>query len=398
MVRSLPTVRVASVAVAALVLLAPPGAAQEDPLEAERDRVARQRTQVAGDLDVLRAEDSEIEAALASTANALELQRQAAAAAAAEVVVAEARATEARRVAAGVRREIRDLERQLRELAVQAYMRSGTDDPLGAVLSASDMNEAAERLTVVDVVAVDTTTVIEQLESARRRLDRRQADSERAASAAEQRRRAAEAEATRLTALRAEQERLATEVATRIESRLAEAAVLAQYDADLAETIEARQAALAALAEQARVVRPPVPSPVPAPPPEFTAPVIPLRTVRGITVHEDIADELEAMLAAAEVDGIVLGGGGYRSPAAQWQLRVQNCPDPVSSPASACSPPTARPGQSLHERGLAVDFTVDDQIIAEQSHPAFVWLAEHAAAFGFYNLPSEPWHWSIDGS
>ena len=26
------------------------------------------------------------------------------------------------------------------------------------------------------------------------------------------------------------------------------------------------------------------------------------------------------------------------------------------------------------------------------------WLAGNAASFGFYNLPSEPWHWSTTGS
>ena len=29
--------------------------------------------------------------------------------------------------------------------------------------------------------------------------------------------------------------------------------------------------------------------------------------------------------------------------------------------------------------------------------PAFVWLTEHAADYGLENLPSEPWHWSVDG-
>ena len=29
--------------------------------------------------------------------------------------------------------------------------------------------------------------------------------------------------------------------------------------------------------------------------------------------------------------------------------------------------------------------------------PAFVWLTANAARFGFFNLPSEPWHWSVNG-
>ena len=36
-------------------------------------------------------------------------------------------------------------------------------------------------------------------------------------------------------------------------------------------------------------------------------------------------------------------------------------------PASACSPPTARPGTSMHEQGLAIDFTLPD--LVEQLAP-----------------------------
>jgi LAS superfamily LD-carboxypeptidase LdcB len=67
-------------------------------------------------------------------------------------------------------------------------------------------------------------------------------------------------------------------------------------------------------------------------------------------------------------------------------------------PASQCSPPTARPGTSMHERGLAIDFTSSGKLITSHADKAFVWLAANAARFGFYNLPSEPWHWSINGT
>ena len=122
-----------------------------------------------------------------------------------------------------------------------------------------------------------------------------------------------------------------------------------------------------------------------------------MRNVRGIYVHESIADQLEALLAAAEADGIAFGGGGYRDSADQRRLRQANCPDPESSPASSCRPPTARPGQSMHERGLAVDFTYQGRIISSRSSPGFRWLDANAARFDLYNLPSEPWHWSTNG-
>ena len=107
------------------------------------------------------------------------------------------------------------------------------------------------------------------------------------------------------------------------------------------------------------------------------------------------------MLAAAEADGIILRGGGYRDPASQIALRKAHCGpteyDIWQKPASQCHPPTAPPGKSMHEQGLAIDFTWNGTVITSRSSPAFVWLAANANSFGFYNLPSEPWHWSING-
>jgi probable HAF family extracellular repeat protein len=127
-----------------------------------------------------------------------------------------------------------------------------------------------------------------------------------------------------------------------------------------------------------------------------------LATVRGITVNAAIAGQLEAMLAAAEADGIGLTGSGYRDTARQIALRREHCGTSdyaiYEMPARNCSPPTARPGTSRHERGLAIDFSCDGELIRRRSNPCYRWLAENAAAYGLFNLPSEAWHWSVDGS
>jgi LAS superfamily LD-carboxypeptidase LdcB len=47
----------------------------------------------------------------------------------------------------------------------------------------------------------------------------------------------------------------------------------------------------------------------------------------------------------------------------------------------------------MHERGLAVDF----RNCSVRSTACYQWLAGNAARFGFFNLPSEPWHWSTTG-
>ena len=126
-----------------------------------------------------------------------------------------------------------------------------------------------------------------------------------------------------------------------------------------------------------------------------------LTTVGGITVNSRIAESLRGLLAAASSAGFRLGGYGYRDINAQIQLRRQNCGTSDYAvwqmPADSCSPPTARPGFSMHEQGLAIDFQSNGSFINSRSNPAFGWLAANASRFGFTNLPSEPWHWSNPG-
>lgn len=118
----------------------------------------------------------------------------------------------------------------------------------------------------------------------------------------------------------------------------------------------------------------------------------------GITVACEIADDMNALIAAAAEDGLPLTGSGYRDPAEQIALRKAHCGTShaaiYSMSPSACSPPTARPGTSQHEVGLAIDF---DNCSTRQT-ACYRWLAANAERFGFFNLPSESWHWSTTGS
>lgn len=123
--------------------------------------------------------------------------------------------------------------------------------------------------------------------------------------------------------------------------------------------------------------------------------------VNGIRVHRSIAASVQALLDHAAADGITLSGWGWRDPATQIRLRREHCGTSdyavYQMPSSQCSPPTARPGRSQHERGLAVDFTYNGRSISNHSNAGFRWLRANAAAYGFRNLASEPWHWSTTG-
>ncbi|MFW2383526.1 MAG: M15 family metallopeptidase [Acidimicrobiales bacterium] len=122
--------------------------------------------------------------------------------------------------------------------------------------------------------------------------------------------------------------------------------------------------------------------------------------VGGFLVSPEIAGQLADMLAAAAEDEITLSGWGYRSTEEQIQLRINHCGETgfiiFDGRSPNCTPPTARPLHSQHELGLAIDFTENGEIL-NPSSPGFVWLQENAATYGFFNLPSEAWHWSTTG-
>ena len=137
----------------------------------------------------------------------------------------------------------------------------------------------------------------------------------------------------------------------------------------------------------------------------ITGPVPPseIVTVNGIRVHKVIAGQFQAMYEAALKEGLRLGGGGYRDSAGQIATRRKNCGTSYAAiylnPAGSCSPPTARPGKSMHERGLALDLTCASSNTGSfKSSPCFPWMVANASTYGFYNLPSEPWHWSTNGN
>lgn len=124
--------------------------------------------------------------------------------------------------------------------------------------------------------------------------------------------------------------------------------------------------------------------------------------VQGIRVFTGIAAQVNAMLTAMTAAGLDFSGSsGWRNPEDQIFLRRQNCGtsdyDIYQRPSGECSPPTARPGTSNHERGLAIDFHCNGGTLST-GDACFEWMSANAANYGFYNLPSESWHWSTNGS
>ncbi|MDO8658964.1 MAG: D-alanyl-D-alanine carboxypeptidase family protein [Candidatus Parcubacteria bacterium] len=121
------------------------------------------------------------------------------------------------------------------------------------------------------------------------------------------------------------------------------------------------------------------------------------RTRSGMFACGSIAQKLDGMIDAARNAGLNITGGGYRTVEAQRVLRIKNCNGNETDRKATCNPPTAIPGASRHNNGLAFDLKCEGSLIRNNTNACFVWLKTNARTFGFSNLKSEQWHWSTDG-
>ena len=331
------------------------------------------------------------------------------------------------------------------EYAVEAYIRPPATEML-RVLSISSADDATYASNVIKIMADERRKVVDVLVEKQAEADRQQQAADRAVAEADARANAAQEELAGLQRMRDEQTSLAESLDDRLDKALAEAAALAEIDRQMAEELAAQELALRNEGPVSPVVNvstdptpvappestgpaptppPPAGDPGPGAPPTTARPVTPttrpptpttrppappggtvtwadVTSVGGIWVHKSIASQVQALLNAGNAAGLNLRGGGFRDSAAQVATRRANCGptyyDIYEKPSNQCTPPTARPGRSMHERGLAIDFTSHGALISSRSSVAFRWLQANASRYGLYNLPSEPWHWSTNGN
>jgi LAS superfamily LD-carboxypeptidase LdcB len=385
--------------VAATTLTAGPSAAQEPSTEEQRDEVRERGEAVAAEIDVLEAEDAEIRDALAAIQTEVAGQQVVVNAAEDARAVADAELADAVAAVEDLQLEIAELDAATDQMIIDAFV----DPPVNHALDAfrvDTLSEATVKDALVSMKADADTTLLEQLDDARAELEVEQAEKEDLAAAADQRKSEADAALAELNTSLEAQATLATEVEARLNAKLAEAEALEAYDAELSRQIQAEQEALAASLAAAQAQPEPGGSTV-TPAPGGLA-TVSCPGGGSITVAGTIAESVQSLLDAAFADGIVLCGGGYRDPEEQIELRMAHCGTSeyaiYEMPSSQCDPPTARPGTSLHEQGLAIDFTCNGGGALSSGSECFSWLSANAATYGLYNLPSEPWHWSVNGN
>lgn len=411
------------------VSFAPHTVSAETDAERERERVRREQGEVAANVDALNADKAEVEAALAQLQDQVRAEEEALASAEREVEAAEAAQARAEEGIAAAEAEVSGLEEQLRAQMVEQY--TASDGGNLGILDADSATDMVKRRAILRGHAADEDDLVDQVRAAQADLRAQRHEAEQAEARAEAQRQEVTRKLESVEAARDQQADFSAQVQERINNETARAADLAEQDQALSAQIAREQAELqarllwaqqaeiqrraeaAAAAEAAAQAQAEAPAPAADYDDSGREPAGPVAVpggggvapsgggycnASGITVACSIAGNVSAMISAAAGAGVTLTGSGYRDPARQIALRQAHCgssPYAVyEMPSSQCRPPTARPGSSQHEVGLAIDFNN----CSSRSTPCYRWLAGNAASFGMHNLPSEPWHWSVNGN
>lgn len=396
--------RVLAVVLAVAALTPSIGRAQEpDPgaTEQERDEVRAREAEVVIEIDALEAQDAEVRAALAEIERNVAQQRSELQEAERVQAQGEAELAQATQAVTDAQRRIDDLNEQADRLVVDSFVNPPSDYALEP-LRAGSMTDAAVIQAVLQMQGKRDADVLELLAQAHDSLEVELAKKEDAAAEAKQAQEAAARELDDVEAALGQQQAFAADLEERLNARLAEAESLRTLDAALSDRLAQEQAALAA--QLAAAAQPPAQDVAPsqiAPAPGGLATVT-CPVGGSITVAGSISGNVQALLNDAAADGVMLCGGGYRDPQEQIQLRMAHCGTSnyaiYEMPASQCSPPTAIPGTSMHEQGLAIDFTCNGGGTVSTGDECWDWLQANAVGYGLYNLPGESWHWSTNGN
>jgi hypothetical protein len=307
---------------------------------------------------------------------------------------------------------------------VDAFVNPPADTALDAMAAASTA-DASLKASIVRMQHDADAAILASLHDAHADLDSRRAAQDDAAQRAAAMADKAAAALEDLEAAQSQEAAFVLEVQTRLDQNLAEADALASIDPALAAQLRAQESEIAGRLEAIRTAKEQREALEALHKAQAEAAARRAADERAaaaqrgslgpatgslsnaacpgggsITVDSSLASNLSSLLGAASAAGLNMCGGGYRDPAQQIALRRAHCGSSdyaiYEAPSSACSPPTARPGTSLHEQGLAIDFTCGGATIGRGT-ACFAWLEGHAAYYGLHNLPSEPWHWSANG-
>lgn len=308
---------------------------------------------------------------------------------------AEQLVTQAEARSAAIDVEVLGIQELVADLAVASFTGEAGEngEDLTAFLLSDDPTEAVRRRSLVEFQTGNLGDALDRMRVLETEAELVEQNRVRAVEAAVINRTEAITRREELTSAVDAQVELVIDVEARLEQRLAEASYIDELDAAAAAEIRQQEEVIAkrireevARKAAAEAARRAAATPQPANADDIVQ-------AEGFWVNASVQDQVSRMISDARNDGVRLSGYSYRSPQRTAELRVINgCPDVYTSSPSSCRIPTARPGQSMHERGLAIDFQS-----CWRGSECFVWLSNNASSYGYYNLPSESWHWSTNG-
>jgi hypothetical protein len=413
--RTLAVAGALAILVGSSVVAFAPVAAQEGPSGGAAQ--GTEQALVTIEVDVLRGDNVAVGETLVDVRENVEHQKAILATAQAAVATAQANLAAADTALADTQQRLDAVNADADRVVVEAFVNPPAESAFEA-LTAESLMDATVKQSILDRRTDGDAAKLSEYQEIQEQLDAERTRRQAAADAAEAAEAESQAALTDVEAAVSQQVAFAVEVQRRLDRNLAEAAALEDVDPALAERIRAREAELAAALHaldeevQAEVAR--------ARAAELAAQAAENRSIPGvkpvpggvvsvscpaggaIEVPGDIAGPVERLLADAFEAGVTMCGHGYRDPADQVALRQANCGTSdyavYQAPSSYCSPPTAPPGASLHEQGLAIDFTSGGDSTIGSGSSAYSWLQDNAVDYGLYNLPGEPWHWSVNGN
>lgn len=400
--------------------------AEIDELKDEREQAVKEAAHAASDIDVFSANVEELSKALDQLNELVELQQARVEDAEKAYENALDSIERARIRGEEVTLEITVVRTHMTNLAVSSFTgeSASNGDDITELLLSDDPGESARFIHLLELQTGSLNDGIDRLRALEVESAQLLEAEEEAVAAAASLLAQVEERTAELEDALDRQATVVTAAELRLEAQVAEAAFLQERDAELATLIRDKQTSInqrviSAASRNGIEIPEPVElesivtldfyEPGVLPEPEIDPetgeelPVlIPLdvEPFFQLEVHKDIAPQAKALYDTAFAQGLDLAGWGYRPIQLQIELRAAHCGgtefDIWHKPVSECSPPTARPGFSKHEQGRAIDFTFNGASIRSRDSAGFRWLAANAPQFGFVNLPSEPWHWSID--
>ncbi len=224
-----------------VMALATPAFADPTP-EEKRAAAQAKKAQAAAQLDTLKANDAELEAAVKALDAGVAIEAANTDAAQQALRAAERNLTSAQARLAATETKMADLRTKVAEAAVRAYVHPGGDTLLEIVRS-KDLGEASRRQALLAHVVSSDRDIVDQMRAVRQDEQMEKENLAEAASVAADRKKAAAAKLAGLEKARNDQVKLKNALDARIEQVTSEVAALSREEATLSGLIRSRQAA-----------------------------------------------------------------------------------------------------------------------------------------------------------